>query len=221
MFSSPCSLRSAQCATLIALAAAAGIARVPTTPKRPTTETAVPLAASHVATPSRVVSTFVVVHPNVTPWQRPTIVALAAPAIPVANDEILIHPSVMAPEGSRSFGSISLLEKQSERFLVSLAVVGSEGAHRLPFAVGPPVRGINGYVVSVVSRRARIARHSVRAQRGKESVKSGFSPCAANHPSAQAEFSQKQFTGRPAASAPALCLQRRTERAASSSAILP
>lgn len=209
MFSHACSRRSTQCAALIALAAAAGIARMPTTPKVSITRATASLETPCISTPSRSVPAFVFVSPDVPPWLRSSRVEPVAPAArSCAEDKIQIHPPVIAPEGLRSPSSISFLPERATDFPAAFLPFALTGSHQLPFAVGPPVLGKNRPVVRVVSRRARFARHSVRALRGKESVRAGFSPCAANHPSAQAGSSPNRFTRRPTASVRWLRQQR-------------
>jgi hypothetical protein len=202
MFSQACSRRSTQCAALIALAAAAGIARVPTTPKISIVRDNASLETPHVSAPSLRVPAFVFVSHEVTPWLRPSHLEPVAPATArsCAEDENQNHLPVIAPEGLQSPNSISFLPERAIESPAAFFPSALTRSHQLPFAVGPPVLGKNRYVVRVVSRRAHFVRYSVRALRGKESVNAGFSPCAANHPSAQAGSSSSRFTRRPTAS---------------------
>lgn len=209
MFPHACSLRSTPCAALIALAAAAGIVRVPEPAPPRVTAPFRTLDASRLTAPLSPAASFLLVHPSVTPWLRP-VTPPPVPANPGDRDENEIPPAVIAPAELRSPGAISFLPERSTGFPSTPAIAGSAGAHRLPFAAGPPARGKYRHVVSVVLQRARVARPSVTAQRGKESVRSGFSPCAANRPSAQAESFQGKLPNPPDASAALRRRQRPT-----------
>jgi hypothetical protein len=147
MYSSPCSLRSTQCATLIALAAAAGISRTeqPQTTYEPAQNNQqVAHAGTFFATPTR---GFHFASTSPAPWFRPTVIAApqeirpcpenASPTHPVGDDKS--PPCAPVP-------CVTLVPGPSEPSIV-LALLPphtpalSARKHSYPYAVGPPPCG--------------------------------------------------------------------------------
>lgn len=133
MFGSPCSLRSAQCATLIALAAAAGISRfeppVAETPAPVQSESAVPATPRQTGLRSYFVSVYAI--------------AQHLGLIPVTTQPTVDHGSIAA----LAIAPITLtpppLPLARVRFPRTDRVRLDPRAHAYPYAVGPPPREAN------------------------------------------------------------------------------
>jgi len=134
MFSSPCSLRSAQCATLIALAAAAGISRFEPVPAKP----AVGVAA--------IVRLLAAVAKNPQTHHYPISVAACAHAMPKAQMTLAVSTAAsLAPLGTGSSAAgwlpaPSVIETEIS-FFDWVGAVPAVRQHSFPYAVGPPRRG--------------------------------------------------------------------------------
>ena len=144
MFSSPCSLRSTQCATLIALATAAGISRTEQPPAN---------NASAPATPQSVHSdNFFAAQPRAyrlaatapAPWLRPASVAATqappnSPEIaPVADPTHDTSPPSCAAAPDATLAPFPPALATVSVFFAPPAPTLSTPKHSLPFAIGPP-----------------------------------------------------------------------------------
>lgn len=135
MFTSPCSLRSSQCAALIAFAAAAGIVRVPVATAASATE-------RPVAHERRVTVTI----------QHPAPAFVFSPGIAFTVEGVLRPDTQIAPPeseyktpsatlvGSEDVHLILPLSVEIQRAHFDLVRFADRTAHRLPFAIGPPFR---------------------------------------------------------------------------------
>ena len=199
MFSSPCSLRSAQCATLIALAAAAGISRFEPAPAKPMAGVAAIVSmlaavATTPQTPAYPISIAACAH--AAPRAQMTLAASAA--------ETFAPLSAEAPAASWSPTPLAI--KTEISFFDCARAVPAARKHSYPYAVGPPRHGIDNPLRvagnalpgdsstrrSQVSRIARVSEfhfasgaHVTRtADSGPASAESFFSRAAAKrvHP---------------------------------------
>jgi hypothetical protein len=130
MFPCACSLRSTQCAALIALAAAAGIMRVESQPPESRSNGSSSTLAGQFSSSVDLGITSDIPHYEIAgafaPWLR-----LAQLAAEMSN---LASPPVASPP---------LAPLVRPRFAVSPAPHPSPAQHSFPFAVGPPRRNIN------------------------------------------------------------------------------
>jgi hypothetical protein len=136
MFSSPCSLRSAQCATLIALAAAAGISRFEPAPAKP----AVGVMA--------IVSMLAAVAKTPQTPAYPVSIAACAHAAPIAQMTLAasaaetVAPFALAAEAPAAGWTPTPPAIESEiSFFDWVGAVPTARQHSYPYAVGPPRRG--------------------------------------------------------------------------------
>ncbi len=151
MFSSPCSLRSTQCAALIALATVAGIARFEATETTSTSATHTPntRVASSPYTQSDSDAGF---RQNffrfalraLAPWFGST-------SSPIANCSSAVAPEPQPADANKAFLDFPMKSDfaPSAALLIGRLVsehscsVPSSGQHAYPFAVGPPRRALN------------------------------------------------------------------------------
>ena len=136
MFSSPCSLRSSTCATLIALAAAAGISRCAPAPAKPAASlraivSVLAAGAKRPSTPAYPFSIAACAHAS----------PLARRTLAVATAETLTPLAAAAPAAGWSPVPPALELETS--FFDWVHAVPTARQHSHPYAVGPPARGID------------------------------------------------------------------------------
>lgn len=134
MFASPCSLRSAQCATLIALAAAAGISRFEPAPARPAVGVAaiVSILAAMAKTPqAHTYPISIAVCAHAAPRARMTLAASAA--------ETLAPLAAEAPAAGWSPAPSAI--ESAISFFDWAGAAPTVREYSYPYAVGPPRRG--------------------------------------------------------------------------------
>ena len=178
MFRSPCAFRSAQCATLIALAAAAGISRFETPADLETTPAPEPLAVE-TATPRT----------SRTPFYRAVVARFALPflhATRVADEGAGDSPFFAPPNPmATSFPSPRATTGVGEEF-TDPVIAWALRPHAQPYAVGPPHCGVEiksraesltlgdrssrlsrGFVIAVDFWRGRLCGTQARAEHGR------------------------------------------------------
>jgi hypothetical protein len=147
MFPCACSLRSTQCAALIALAAAAGISRLGPTKALPVTEAgdARVVFAEQPAVAQRTAAFYQVALQAFAPWLR-----LFAPSSVSATTSDTAGSGMSATRGHPGNGSVCALLALSgisnERatsavvYFPATVLMPSARSHSFPYAVGPPAR---------------------------------------------------------------------------------
>ena len=136
MFSSPCSLRSSTCATLIALAAAAGISRFEPAPAKPTVGVAA--IVSMLATVAKTPQTHA----------YPVSLAACAHAAPMAQMTLAASDAeTLAPFAAESpaagWSPVPSAIESEISFFDWVGAVPTARQHSYPYAVGPPRHGIS------------------------------------------------------------------------------
>ena len=138
MFSSPCSLRSAQCATLIALAAAAGISRFE--PALENTATPDPAVNATASAPARTVSRaqlfYLAVFRALAPQPCLSITGIDLDRASGAQLDLLAAEPV---DSTRAAPPTVIA---TVAFFPPPAPALSARQHSYPYAVGPPARGV-------------------------------------------------------------------------------
>jgi hypothetical protein len=134
MFSSPCSLRSAQCATLIALAAAAGISRFEPAPAKPT------------ASLRAIVSVLAAVAKSPQAPSYPVSLAACAHTAPIAQTTLAASavatlPPLAAASPATGWSPAPSAIEIDITFFNWVGAVPTARQHSYPYAVGPPRRG--------------------------------------------------------------------------------